>query len=74
MKNIFNLITEFVTGFTGLIFSVATLALVWNIFTGTTVLGIDVISSVMSVITQLGSAGFVGLVTLVLVLSLVPQK
>ena len=74
MKNIFNTVNEFFTGLTSLVFTMATLALVWNIFTGTTVLGMDVLGSITSVITSLGNAGFVGLLTLVLGVSLLTNK
>tara|TARA_R110002167_G_scaffold320326_1_gene526183 strand:+ start:66 stop:290 length:225 start_codon:yes stop_codon:yes gene_type:complete len=74
MKNILNTVTEFFAGITGLVFSMATLALVWNIFTGTTVLGMDVLASIQGAVTGLGNAGFVGLITLVLAATLLERK
>ena len=74
MKNILNTVNEFFTGITGVVFTMATLALVWNIFTGTTVLGMDVLASIQGAVTGLGNAGFVGLVTLVLGASLLDRK
>ena len=74
MKNILNTVNEFFTGITGVVFSMATLALVWNIFTGTTVLGMDVLASITDAVNGLGNAGFVGLITLVLAGSLLMKK
>jgi hypothetical protein len=74
MKNIFNTVTEFFTSMTSLVFSMATLALVWTIFTGTTVMGMDVLASITSVVNSLGGAGFAGLLTLVLAGSLLIKE
>ena len=74
MESIFNKVNGFINGITGLVFSMATLALVWNIFTGTTVLGMDVLASIQGAVTGLGNAGFVGLITLVLAATLLERK
>ena len=74
MKNIFTTVSDFFTGVTGLVFSMATLALVWNVFTGTDVMGMNVLGSITDAINGLGNAGFVGLVTLVLAGSLLVKK
>ena len=60
----------FFSGITEVLMSLFGLAVLAEILFGGVVFGMDVINNIMGVITQLGSAGFVGLVTLIILFSL----
>ena len=62
---------KYVTGFFGGLLSIMVAALpvaiLWNVLTGTTIFGMDVVANLTNLITKLGETGFVGLVALVIV-------
>jgi len=62
---------KYVTGFFGGLLSIMVAALpvaiLWNVLTGTTIFGMDVVANLTSLISNFGEAGFVGLVALVIV-------
>ena len=61
---------KYVTGFFGGLLSIMIAALpvaiLWNVLTGTTIFGMDVVANLTNLISKLGEAGFVGLVALVI--------
>jgi hypothetical protein len=69
MDNVFKMIKGFLTGLTGLIAAMLPVAILFQVLTGGTVFGMDVISNLTNMITSIGNGGFVGLIVLVVALS-----
>ena len=69
MENVFNMVNGFVKGLTGVFMGIIPLAILWFVLTGTSVLGMDVVSNMTSLIDMLANGGFIGLVVLVLLCS-----
>ena len=63
------MVTGFLGGLMGVFMSFVPLTILWYVLTGTSVLGMDVITNLTSLLTALGEGGFVGLVVLVIVAS-----
>ena len=61
---------KYVTGFFGGLLSIMVAALpvaiLWNVLTGTTIFGMDVVGNLSNLISSFGEGGFVGLVALVI--------
>jgi hypothetical protein len=57
-----------------LFMAVLPLTILWQVLTGGSIFGMDVIANLTSLVTQLGQGGFVGLVVLVLVASFFTDK
>jgi len=70
MDNVFKMIKGFLTSLTGLIAAMLPVAILFQVLTGASVFGMDVISNLTNMITSIGNGGFVGLIVLVLVVSL----
>lgn len=69
MEKTFNLITDFLGGLGKLFLAVVPVSILWFVLTGTSVVGVDVVTNLTQLITNLGQGGFVGLVVLVLICS-----
>ena len=54
--------------------AVLPLTILWQVLTGETVFGMDVIANLTSLVTGIGEGGFVGLVVLILVISFFTDK
>ena len=71
-------VMKYVTGFFGrlttIIMAVLPVTILWQVLTGTTVFGMDVISNLTALVEQLGNGGFVGLVVLVIIASFFTKK
>ena len=74
MENVFNLVKGFLKGLGGLLMAVLPLTILWQVLTGTTVFGMDVIANLSALVTSLGNGGFVGLVVLVIIASFFMKK
>jgi len=74
MDNVFKMIKGFLTGLTGLIVATLPVAILFQVLTGNTVFGMDVISNLTNMITSIGNGGFAGLIVLVVVLSFFPTE
>jgi hypothetical protein len=74
MDNVIKMLKGFLGGLTGILFSVLPLTILWQVLTGGTVFGMDVIANLTSMVTSIGEGGFVGLVVLVLVVSFLTDK
>ena len=74
MDSVFKMVNGFFSGlatvFTGLI----PLAILWYVLTGTSVLGMDIVANLTSLLTSLGNGGFIGLVVLVILASFFTKK
>ena len=69
MKNVFNMVNDFVKGLSGVFMGIIPLAILWFVLTGTSVLGFDVVGNLTSLIDMLVNGGFIGLVVLVILAS-----
>tara|TARA_R100000655_G_scaffold77668_2_gene116917 strand:- start:593 stop:826 length:234 start_codon:yes stop_codon:yes gene_type:complete len=65
-------VTSYVTGFLGglvsIMMAIVPVTILWTLLTGEIIFGIDIISNFMVMLTSIGSAGFIGLVTIIFVL------
>ena len=69
MKNVFNMVNDFVKGLSGVFMGIVPLAILWFVLTGTSVLGFDVVGNITVLLDSLVNGGFIGLVALVLIAS-----
>ena len=69
MKNVFNMVNDFVKGLSGVFMGIIPLAILWFVLTGTSVLGFDVVANITSLLGTLVNGGFIGLVVLVILAS-----
>ena len=69
MKNVFNMVNDFVKGLVGVFMGIIPLAILWFVLTGTSVLGFDVVANLTTLIGSLANGGFIGLVALVMIAS-----
>ena len=67
-------VTGFFGGLTTIIMAVLPVTILWQVLTGSTVFGMDVITNLTALIEGLGNAGFVGLVVLVIIASFFTKK
>jgi hypothetical protein len=74
MENVFNIVKGFLTGLGGLLTAVLPVTILWQVLTGSTVFGMDVITNLSSLVTSIGEGGFVGLIVLILVVSFFIDK
>ena len=69
MKNVFNMVNDFVKGLAGVFMGIIPLAILWFVLTGTSVLGFDVVANITTLLDALVNGGFIGLVVLVILAS-----
>ena len=69
MKNVFNMVNDFVKGLSGVFMGIIPLAILWFVLTGTSVLGFDVVANITTLLDALVNVGFIGLVVLVILAS-----
>jgi|TARA_B100000035_G_C20919586_1_gene517861 hypothetical protein len=74
MDSVMKYVTGFFGGLTTIIMAVLPVTILWQVLTGTTVFGMDVISNLTALVEQLGNGGFVGLVVLVIIASFFTKK
>ena len=74
MKNVFNMVNDFVKGLAGVFMGIIPLAILWFVLTGTSVLGFDVVGNLTALVDMLVNGGFIGLVVLVILISLFNNK
>lgn len=74
MEKVFSTVNGFLGGMGSLFMAVLPVTILWQVLTGGSIFGMDVISNLTSLVTQLGQGGFVGLVVLVLVASFFTDK
>jgi len=70
MDNVIKMLKGFFGGLAGIILAVLPVTILWQVLTGGTVFGMDVITNLTNIVTSIGNSGFVGLIVLVLVVSL----
>ena len=69
MKNVFNMVNDFVKGLAGVFMGIIPLAILWFVLTGTSVLGFDVVANITTLLDALVNGGFIVLVVLVILAS-----
>ena len=74
MENVFNTVKGFLGGLGSLMMAVLPLTILWQVLSGSTVFGMDVIANLISLVTAVGEGGFVGLIVLILVVSFFTDK
>ena len=74
MENVMKIVNSFLGGLLSVMMAVLPLTILWQILTGTTVFGMDVITNLSAMVDALGNGGFVGLVVLVIVVSFFTKK
>ena len=74
MEHVFNMVNGFVKGLTGVFMGIIPLAILWFVLTGTSVLGMDVVANLTSLLSTLTNGGFIGLVVLVILTSFFMKK
>lgn len=74
MDSVLKMVNGFFGGLVGLMMAILPVTILWQVLTGTTVFGMDVIANLTSLIEGLGQGGFAGLVVLVIVASFFMKK
>ena len=69
MKNVFNMVNDFVKGLAGVFMGIIPLAILWFVLTGTSVLGFDIVGNMTALVDMLVNGGFIGLIVLVILAS-----
>jgi hypothetical protein len=68
------MVDGFIKGLSGVFMALLPLAILWYVLTGTSVLGMDVVANISSLLGTLTNGGFIGLVVLVIVCSFFTKK
>tara|TARA_R110000744_G_scaffold155594_1_gene270954 strand:- start:124 stop:351 length:228 start_codon:yes stop_codon:yes gene_type:complete len=66
MENVMKYLTGFFGGLGSILVAILPVAILWNVLTGTTIFGMDVVGNLTNLISSFGEGGFVGLVALVI--------
>lgn len=74
MDNVIKMLNGFLGGLAGIMLAVLPVTILWQVLTGGSVFGMDVISNLTSMVTSIGEGGFVGLIVLVLIVSFFVDK
>ena len=74
MEKAFSLVTGFFSGLATLFLAAIPVTILWQVLTGGTVFGMDVIANLTTLVEGLGNGGFVGLVVLILIASFFTNK
>ena len=74
MKDILKTVNEGVSGLTGLVMNLLALAILVEVIYGAGIFGMGIVGNVVALINSIGSSGFVGLLSLVVLLSLFRGK
>tara|TARA_B110000211_G_scaffold232390_1_gene295996 strand:- start:1375 stop:1599 length:225 start_codon:yes stop_codon:yes gene_type:complete len=74
MDSIIKYVTGFFGGLLSIMMAVLPVSIVWNVLTGGTVFGMDVVTNLSALVNALGNGGFVGLVVLVILATFFVKK
>ena len=74
MDSVIKHVNGFFGGLVGLMMAILPVTILWQVLTGTTVFGMDVIANLSTLVSSLGNGGFVGLVVLVIIASFFMKK
>ena len=74
MEKVMNYFKDFFGGLMTIMMAILPVTILWQVLTGTTCFGMDVIANLTEMITLFGTSGFVGLVALVVIMSFFVKK
>jgi len=74
MDKVFNYLNGFFNGLVGVLMTLLPLTILWEVLSGTTMFGMDVIANLTVLVNDFGTGGFAGLIVLVLVGSFFVKK
>ena len=74
METVFNYLNGFFSGLAGVLMTLLPLTILWEVLSGASMFGMDVIANLTALVNDFGTGGFAGLVVLVLVASLFIKK
>ena len=68
MEKVMEYIKGFFGGLVSIMMAIVPVTILWSLLTGNVVFGMDIIGNFMAMVTALGNAGFVGLLSLVFIM------
>ena len=74
MEKVMNYCKEFFGGLVGVMMAILPMTILWQVLTGNVVFGMDVIKNLGDLVALFGEGGFVGLITLLIVMSFFIKK
>ena len=74
MDSVMKMVSGFFGDLVSLMMAILPVTILWQVLTGTTVFGMDVIANLSALVASLGNGGFVGLVVLVIIASFFMKK
>ena len=74
MEKVMNYCKDFFGGLVGVMMAILPMTILWQVLTGGSIFGMNVIENLGDLIAIFGEGGFVGLVTLVIVMSFFIKK
>tara|TARA_R110001583_G_scaffold154539_1_gene306220 strand:- start:6 stop:230 length:225 start_codon:yes stop_codon:yes gene_type:complete len=74
MEKVMNYFKDFFGGLVGIMMTILPVTILWQVLTGNVVFGMDVIKNLGDLVALFGEGGFVGLITLLIVMSFFIKK
>jgi len=74
METVFNYLNGFFSGIAGVLMTLLPLTILWEVLSGGTLFGMDVIANLTALVNDFGTGGFTGLVVLILIASFFVKK
>jgi|TARA_R100001443_G_scaffold89169_1_gene95620 hypothetical protein len=74
MEKVMKYFKDFFAGLMGIMMAILPVTILWQVLTGTLVFEMDVIKHLGDLVAMFGNGGFVGLVTLVIIMSFFIKK
>ena len=74
MEKVMNYFTVFFGGLMTIMMAILPVTILWQVLTGGSVFGMDVIANLTAMISDFGTSGFIGLVALVIIMSFFVKK
>ena len=74
MEKVVNYFKDFFGGLVGIMMTILPVTILWQVLTGNVVFGMDVIKNLGDLVALFGEGGFVGLITLLIVMSFFIKK
>ena len=68
MDKVMKYLTGFFGGLVSIMMAIVPVTILWTLLTGTSVFGMNIITNFMDMVNQLGANGFVGLLTLIVIM------
>ena len=68
MEKVMKYLTGFLGGLVSIMIAIVPVTILWTLLTGTSVFGMNIITNFMDLVNQLGTNGFVGLLSLIFIM------